>query len=109
MHKIPILLTSHYQLKYEVHFFSSGEQHFLKGKDRHIRHVQGGFAPTLADAGEHFLTQGHPIGGCLSPESVWIPWLWTGAELAVGLSTHTPALQSTQLPGKSSKSAGQED
>lgn len=31
------------------------------------------------------------------------------AELAVGLSTHTPALQSIPLPGKSRKSAGQED
>lgn len=42
MHKIPILLTSHYQLKYEVHFFSSGERHFLKGKDRYITHISGG-------------------------------------------------------------------
>lgn len=41
-----------------------------------------------------------------------MPWLWAVTELAVlkvGLSTHTPALQSIQLPWKSRKSAGQED
>lgn len=65
-----------------------------------FRVVSSGFAPTLADAGEHFLTQGHPIRGCFSPESVWMPQL---AVLKMGLRTHTPALKSIQPPRKNSK------
>lgn len=57
MLKIPILLTSHYQLKYEVHFFSSTVRHFLKGKDRYLIYVgggRGGSVPAVLDAGEPF-------------------------------------------------------